>query len=280
MRLAWSHQNELILDGLDDRFQRAEVGEQYEGDWHGALVLLNHGHASCSHDVAIRERKGTCLWLSREHEGACELTEDARGIVTLVRFAPGRKFPTTSRVVIATPLLYAVLERLAELEIDSCPVRTAYEEVAAEELLRDFDSAEAAQVPRSSGLQLWALEFMQNPRITTSIEHAAAATRMSVRSFTRHFKRETGEDFRSWKRRTLTNKAKSLLYHGRTVSEVSSELAYESVSSFIAMFKEAVGKTPGDYVKEPKVWSDRASEAAVSRSKERERGESSHDPDE
>ena len=58
-----------------------------------------------------------------------------------------------------------------------------------------------------------------------------------------------------------------MLHVGRTVSEVSSELAYESVSSFIAMFKEATGKTPGDYTRQLKPWSDRASHAAVVKSR-------------
>lgn len=267
MRLGWNEEEELVPTSVAERFSRAEVGEAYGDKWQGALILLSTGMVCCIRNAAGPARNGTCLWLSQEDAALCELSDDASGIIAMVRFPPGRRFPVMSRVMIATPLLYAVIERLAELEINTCPVRASYEAVAIEEILRDLDAAEAAQIPRSTQLQLWALRFMETPRITTSIEDAADSTRMSVRSFTRHFKRETGEDFRSWKRRTLLNKAKSLLYYGRTVSEVSSELAYESVSAFIAMFKEATGRTPGEYTREPKLWSDRASQTAVNKSK-------------
>jgi AraC-like DNA-binding protein len=267
MKLSWNDQNALEPAARVSNFKRAAIGQTAEGPWQGALILLSSGSANCANNHAGPARNGVCLWLSREGDGSCDLSDDADGIVTMVRFPSGRNVPATSRILVATPLLYAVIERLAELEINSCPVRASYEDVAAEEILRDLDAAEAAQIPRSTQLQLWALRFIEDPRVTVSIEDAADAARMSVRSFTRHFKRETGEDFRTWKRRTLTNKAKAMLYVGRTVSEVSSELAYENVSSFIAMFKEATGKTPGDYTRDPKVWSDRASQAAVSQSR-------------
>ena len=267
MRVGWIDQKELGPITLVSRFKQAEIGRAVEGDWQGALILLSSGSAMCPDQHTGSPRHGVCFWLSREDAGSCDVSDDAGGIITMVRFPTGRNFPANSRVIVATPLLYAVVERLAELEINSCPVRASYEDVATEEILRDLDAAEAAQIPRSTQLQLWALRFIENPRVTVSIEDAAGAARMSVRSFTRHFKQETGEDFRTWKRRTLINKAKALLYIGRTVSEVSGELAYEGVSSFIAMFKEATGKTPGDYTRDPKVWSDRASHAAVLKSR-------------
>lgn len=266
MRIGWSDQDAPFPGEVIDRFKRAQVGEHHHGPWHGALLLLNSGSVVSARDGSSSLRQGTCVWLAKGDLETYDLSQDARGTLAMVRFAPGQRFPVSSRLVVATPLLYAVIGRLAELEINSCPVRASYEEVAVEEMLRDLDAVDAAQIPRSTQLQLWALDFMEHPRVTTTKEEAAKATRMSARSFTRHFKQETGEDFRSWKMRALTTKAKSLLYYGRTVSEVSAELAYESVGSFISMFKEMTGKTPSDYVKEPKAWSEHASRTAVTKS--------------
>lgn len=253
MHLAWGGENELISTPAAGRFKQAELGERPEDVRRGALILLNSGTATCADGLPGPARKGTCLWLSRHDAAECVLSEDATGILSYIRL-PRKELPASSRIIVATPLLYAVLERLTESGIAECPVRVCYENVALEEIRRDLDTFGAAQVPRSPQLQLWAIRFIEKPRVTISIEEAADSVRMSVRSFTRHFKRETGEDFRTWKKRALISKAKSMLDTGRTVSEVGSELAYESISSFIAMFKEATGRTPGSYARSTKVW--------------------------
>ena len=263
MKLGWNDQNELAPEAALSRFKQAEIGSASKGECDGALLLLLVGTATHANGEFSPARKATCIWLSREDAGHCELSDSAEGFVVMVRFPPERKLEATSRIVVATPLLYAIVERLAEVEIETCPMRASYENVATEEILRDLDVKDAAQIPRSPQLQLWARRFMNTPRVSVSVTDAAKDARMSVRSFARHFKRETGEDFRSWKKRTLINKARAMLYIGHTISEVSSELAYESVSSFVSMFKNSTGKTPGDYVREPKVWSEHASRRAI-----------------
>jgi AraC-like DNA-binding protein len=63
----------------------------------------------------------------------------------------------------------------------------------------------------------------------------------------RIFRAETGVGFAEWRRQCRLHHALKRLGAGESVSTVSAEVGYQNVSSFIAVFKEAFGETPGRY---------------------------------
>lgn len=80
-----------------------------------------------------------------------------------------------------------------------------------------------------------------------TIGDAAKEVAMSPRSFTRHFRSETGMTFGSWQRQARFLRALELLGSGQQVSEVSFALGYENPSTFIAAFRRLFGTTPAKY---------------------------------
>jgi AraC-like DNA-binding protein len=70
---------------------------------------------------------------------------------------------------------------------------------------------------------------------------------LSPRTLTRRFPTETGLTFIAWQQRARLLKAMELLAGGASVTSVAFDLGYETVSSFIDLFKGSFGTTPGQY---------------------------------
>ncbi|ARU03367.1 AraC family transcriptional regulator [Comamonas serinivorans] len=70
---------------------------------------------------------------------------------------------------------------------------------------------------------------------------------IAPRTLTRRFVTDTGFTFTEWRQRVRLLKALELLAAGRPVKAVALDLGYGNVSAFIAMFRQILGFTPGQY---------------------------------
>lgn len=68
---------------------------------------------------------------------------------------------------------------------------------------------------------------------------------MSERNLARLFRRETGSSFRSWRLHRRMQAAYDRLKQGESVTSVSLECGYSSLSAFIGAFKRLFERTPG-----------------------------------
>ena len=69
----------------------------------------------------------------------------------------------------------------------------------------------------------------------------------SARTLARRFQAETGLSFARWRQQARLLEALVRLAGGAAVTGVALDLGYESPSAFIAMFRRALGTTPGRY---------------------------------
>ena len=76
--------------------------------------------------------------------------------------------------------------------------------------------------------------------------HAVGA---SERTLARLFRTQTGMGFRQWRQQLRILEAIERLGRGEPVTTVALNLGYESPSAFITMFRRALGKTPGQYLR-------------------------------
>ncbi|WP_068085739.1 AraC family transcriptional regulator [Polycladidibacter stylochi] len=97
------------------------------------------------------------------------------------------------------------------------------------------------------GLEEFCQQVREAPALAPSIDGAARGLAMSVRSFERHFKKATGQNYRVWCAQVKMLGALELLASGLRVSEISHQLGYEGASGFIQQFKSTFGTTPGQY---------------------------------
>lgn len=72
---------------------------------------------------------------------------------------------------------------------------------------------------------------------------------MSERSLARLIKGETGLSFGQWRKQWQIIVALQSLAEGESVQQTAEALGYESVSSFITMFRKTLGEPPARYVR-------------------------------
>lgn len=107
-------------------------------------------------------------------------------------------------------------------------------------------------MPKKEVLRTVCAQIMSEPNDKNGLDYWARAAGMSRRSFTDHFRKETGIAFARWRQLVKLKEALSQLALGTKVNDVSFALGYESVSTFIAIFKKQFGSSPMEYMR--RVW--------------------------
>lgn len=104
-------------------------------------------------------------------------------------------------------------------------------------------------IPRDARLQkiFWALT--EDPADNRTLEEWGSKVGATSRTLARLFRSETGMSFRQWRQQIRILEALRRLGGQEPVTTVALELGYDSPSAFIAMFKKALAKTPGQYFK-------------------------------
>jgi AraC-like DNA-binding protein len=79
------------------------------------------------------------------------------------------------------------------------------------------------------------------------LEKIASTAFMSRFHYTRIFKKVYGVSPRQYLKDLRINKAKGLLKQGLNISQVCSDVGYDSLPTFCNAFKKATGYSPGEY---------------------------------
>jgi len=106
-------------------------------------------------------------------------------------------------------------------------------------------------LPRDPRARRVADALSANPGDPRSLAEWARVAGASVRTLERSFERETALPFGAWRQRARLLRALEQLASGDPVSTVALDLGYETPSAFIAMFRRALGTSPGRYFRAP-----------------------------
>ena len=102
-------------------------------------------------------------------------------------------------------------------------------------------------MPRHPNLERTCRSILANPSQSDTLDTLAGTASMGRRTFTRHFKRETGMTFAAWRQHVRLMEALSRLAIGHRVTSVAFDVGYSSSSAFTAMFKRTFGVPPREY---------------------------------
>ncbi|SCB47385.1 transcriptional regulator, AraC family [Rhizobium multihospitium] len=118
-------------------------------------------------------------------------------------------------------------------------------------LLRELEGMPTGglRLPVSSHPKMVAIQeaLMAHPADRTTLAEWSGRTATSERTLARLVVRETGMSFGRWRQQLHLLVALSKLSDGVPVQQVSDALGYESATSFITMFRKALGTTPSRY---------------------------------
>ncbi len=150
--------------------------------------------------------------------------------------------------VTCTPLLSELIERASVAGyLDPAKARDARFLAVLDDELGDLAAASAAYSlvsPRDPHLLAAITRILASDDVL-SIGDLARAACMSVRTFERRFRRETGLSPQQWLRRARLGSAAMALAAGASVTEAALGCGYASLSAFIAAYRGAFGVTPG-----------------------------------
>jgi AraC-like DNA-binding protein len=160
--------------------------------------------------------------------------------------------PRICCAVSVTPLLRELLTRAAHLPY-------LYEEGGANSRLVAvlLDELAVAQIedlhlpmPTDPRLRGIVDAMMASPADRGTLDVWAKRAGMSERTLGRLIGQETGMSFGRWRQQLCVMLAVKWLAGGATIQRVAADLGYESVPSFVTMFRKVLGTSPGRYMAE------------------------------
>ena len=157
--------------------------------------------------------------------------------------------PAECCVVTVSPLLRELILRAVEIP-------PLYDPGGADGRLMDVILDQLQRLPVTP-LHLPMATDARLGRITTALRAEPGINRTlaewsneagaSARTLSRLFVKETGMTFGAWRQQARLLKALEMLAGGQLVTAAALDLGYQSPSAFVAMFRRALGVSPGRY---------------------------------
>nr|HQU88458.1 helix-turn-helix transcriptional regulator [Denitromonas sp.] len=154
------------------------------------------------------------------------------------------------RVLAVSPLLRELIRAFSQ-------VPEAYDETGADGRLAAvlFDQIAAAPemalmlpLPTDSRLRPLCARVQAHPERRATLADWSVRLGVSEKTLSRIFLRETGLSFRVWRQRVRLLGALPALASGERVTDVALACGYDSLSAFIAAFRQQFDVTPGAFV--------------------------------
>lgn len=153
-------------------------------------------------------------------------------------------------VVEVSPLLQHLIAALKQSERDR-----RYQlmtELALEEMRRAPPLSLGLPLPKDRRLQSLCAALMADPADNRSLRAWSKEVGASERTLTRLFQEEMATSFSAWRQQVRLARAVDELGRGHALSEVAQRAGYATPAAFAAMFKRALGLSPGRFAREPR----------------------------
>lgn len=158
--------------------------------------------------------------------------------------------PDACCTVSVSPLLRELLLRCARFPT-LYPIRGAEPRlvtVLLDELLAAPVEKLHLPMPSDGGLRRIADRMTADPADRATVQEWARRIGVSERTLRRLVLQETGMSFGRWRQQLHIILALQWLSQGASVQSVATDLGYESASSFVVMFRKALGTSPARYI--------------------------------
>ncbi|MBI2792383.1 MAG: helix-turn-helix transcriptional regulator [Gammaproteobacteria bacterium] len=215
----------------------------------GQLFIINKGLLILQTDdkrwIMPSQRAG---WIPPGYKHSAKSYGAMNGVSFYLSRNICKNLPKHVCVFTPNPLLTEVLARCGTWqESELSPAKKRLIQVMTDELSTLESEPLYLPMPQNTKLEKLALAFIARPESTSSIDTWAQHANMATRTFTRHFRQETGMSFAKWCQLARVMKAMEYLAKGKSVTWVSLSLGYQSVSAFIKVFRTLMGATPAHY---------------------------------
>lgn len=152
--------------------------------------------------------------------------------------------------------LYKITNLLRELilkanELENKTLEGEYKKLLLKTILHELGgvipSSFHLEIPHDPRARKAAEYLIKTPSSKLSLAEIAKMVGAGQRTLSRLFIKETGLSFHKWRQRNKIFHAIPRLAENESVSSISYDLGYSNSGSFISMFKNMTGKTPGSF---------------------------------
>jgi AraC-like DNA-binding protein len=215
------------------------------------LVYLVRGELICEASNAIWiVPPRSALWIpgSVTHRIRAKAPLEGYSLLVDPGAAPG--LPRDCCAVSTTPLLRELLLRLATRPplYDAEGPEARLVSVILDELSRVVVENHRLPMPNDARLRLLVDAMIANPASGATMKTWAKRIGVGERTLNRLLVAETGLSFGRWQRQLHVILAIQKMSRGATVQRVALDLGYESASSFVTMFRKALGTSPARHM--------------------------------
>ncbi|MGM4894238.1 AraC family transcriptional regulator [Tardiphaga sp. 839_C3_N1_4] len=219
----------------------------------GQIMLVQRGALSCRVEGGLWiVPPRSAVWIPSGALHAIKATGSLEGYSAFVAADIDSRLPQRCCSVSVTPLLRELLFRAASLPLfyDEDGANSRLMAVLLDELAAA--TVEDLHLPMPADPRLRALVdlMMAAPAERSSLEGWAKRAGLSERTLVRLIGRETGMSFGRWRQQLGVMLAVQWLAGGASIQQVAADLGYESVPSFVTMFRKTLGTSPGRYMAE------------------------------
>jgi AraC-like DNA-binding protein len=219
----------------------------------GQILLVQRGALSCQVESGLWiVPPRSAVWIPGGVLHAITATGSLEGYSAFVAPGVDGRLPRGCCTVAVTPLLRELLFRAASLPLfyeeggaNSRLIAVLLDEIAAADI-------ENLHLPMPTDPRLRALVdlMISAPSERGTLDGWAKQAGLSKRTLVRLISRETGMSFRRWRQQLGVVLAVQWLAGGASIQQVAADLGYESVPSFVTMFRKTLGTSPGRYMAE------------------------------
>ncbi|AKA23101.1 AraC family transcriptional regulator [Pseudomonas chlororaphis] len=154
------------------------------------------------------------------------------------------------QVISVSPLMRQLLLEAVDLplEYDENGRDGALVSLLLHELTRASHLPLHVPLPESPPLLALCQAFLQEPNAHQTPVAWAQHLHISLRTFTRLFRQQTGMSFVQWRQRACVVRALTRLAAGEAVTRIALDLGYDSPAAFSTMFRRILGQAPTAYL--------------------------------
>ena len=134
---------------------------------------------------------------------------------------------------------------LSEVQDPHEPSAKRLRSVLGDQLKRTFERPLEVRTPRDPRLEAVARAINDDPAAVQSLDDAARIVAVSPRTLSRLCQADLGLTFPQWRTQIRLQHAAQLLTEGHTVTDVAYRCGWSTPSTFIDVFRRALGYTPG-----------------------------------
>jgi AraC-like DNA-binding protein len=191
---------------------------------------------------------GRLCWIPPDFVHGFHSPSRIEGLSVFVPLEESRAMPNHISIFRASPFINALMQKMVENKSDSTKTQHLWW-VMVDELSNTAPDELYLPAPQDKKLREMTDFLAANPAENLPVNYWAQKLYMAERTLIRRFRAETGMTIVQWRQHARVLAAIKLLTAGESVTQAALAVGYESLSAFIAVFKQVTGDLPSQFIR-------------------------------